>query len=157
MSDEARINGLQISWASLRLKIRGELYSGITSIDYADSRERAYTYGMGRHHAPRGRTAGKYTVEPMVMTVYPSTAKAIIEDLAGQAEAGRGYGSVSVPIVLQYIEQDDAVITVEFEDCALTKVENSHEEGPEGLNGKLTWMPMRILRDGLALFDSEAG
>lgn len=153
MADETRINGNQISWPSLSLKIDGTPYSGITAIEFGDGRERAYAYGMGRHHAPRGRTAGKYVPEPFVITCWKSTAKAIRDDLAAKAGSGKGYGSVEVPIVLQYVEPDDAVITVEAQQCVLVKEENSDEEGPEGLNSKLTFMPMRYVRDGKAIFD----
>lgn len=155
MSDEVRINGLQISWSSLKLKIDGTPYSGVTSIEYADGLETAYAYGMGRDHAPRGMTAGKYTPEPLVLTVATSTSKAIREDLAGKAQPGRGYGSVSVPIIIQYIEPDDAVVTVEALDARLVKVEASNEEGPDALNEKLTFMPMRLVRDGLSLHATE--
>lgn len=153
MADEVRINGLQISWASVKLKIDGVAYSGITSVEYADGRETALTYGMGRHHAPRGQTSGKYTPDPFTINCYTSTAKAIRADLAAKAAPGRGIGSVSVPIILQYIEPDDAVVTVEALDARLVKNEASNEEGPDGLTEKLTFQPMRIKRDGVALYD----
>lgn len=155
MSDATRINGNLISWASLKVKLNGEPYSGITSIEYSDGRERAYAYGIGRHHAPRGMTAGKYTPEPCVITCWKSTAKAIREAVAKRAQDGRSYGSVTDNVlVVQYVEPTDAVITVEIQDAPITKIEASDEEGPEGLNEKITLAPMRIIRDGLTLYDS---
>lgn len=157
MADATRVNGNQISWSSLRIKINDIPYSGITGIDYTDGRERAYAYGTGRHHAPRGKTAGKYTPEPCVITCWKSTAQAIRKDLAAQAADGVSYGNVVFPIVVQWIEPDDSVITDEILECHLTKNEQSTEEGPEGPNEKLTFMPMRIVRNGLALFDATEG
>lgn len=156
MSDATRINGTQISWASLSFKLNGQRYYGITAIEGAtDSRERAYAYGSGRHHAPRGITAGKYTPEPLVITCWKSTAKAIRTDVAARSSDGVSYGSVTDnQIVVQYIEPSDALVTIEVQDCTITKIEASDEEGAEGLSEKITFMPMRIIRDGLTLFDS---
>lgn len=155
--DSVRINGLQIGWASVKLKINGNPYRGVTAIEYADGVEAAYAYGTGRHYAPRGTTAGKYTPEPFVITAYKSTAGAIRKDLNEQAN-GRGVSSVIVPIVLQYVEKDDAVITVEALGSRLVKNEGSDEESPEALTEKLTFMPTRYKRNGIALYDTtEAG
>lgn len=157
MADSVRINGLQISWASVKLKIDGEPYSGVTAVEYADGIELSYAYGMARHHAPRGRTAGRYTPEPMVITAFMATSKAIQQALASRA-GGRGVSTVEVPIVLQYIEKDDAVITIEALSSRLVKIEGGAEESPDATTEKLTFMPMRYLRDGVALHDTtEAG
>lgn len=157
MGDTVRVNGVQISWSSVKLKIAGTPYSGITAVEYADGVEKAFAYGMGRHHAPRGVTRGKYTPEPFVLTCWASTAQAIRSDLNAKAGA-RGISNVPVAIVLQYVEKDDAVITIEALDATLTKNEASNEEGPDALSEKLTFLPMRIKRNGVALYDTtEAG
>lgn len=156
MADSARINGLQISWSSLIFKIDGEEYTGITSIGYADALETSLAYGMGRHHAPRGRSAGKYTPDPLTVTCWKSTAQAIREQLAALSPSGTSYGRAVVPIVLQYVEPDDSVVTVEFEECRLTKCTSSNEEGPDNLSEDLEFSVLRIRRNGLALFDESA-
>lgn len=153
MSDNARINGVQISWSSVKLKIEGVPYFGITGIEYGDAVEQAYAYGIGRHHAPRGKTAGKYTPDPLVLTVWKSTGAAIREDIHTRA-AGRGLARVPSTIIIQYIEGSDDVITIEASQCTLVKVEESAEEGTDALSEKLTFMPMRILRDGVAMYDT---
>ncbi|AKF06078.1 hypothetical protein [Sandaracinus amylolyticus] len=157
MGDTVRINGVQISWSSVKLKIAGQPYSGIKSIEYADGVETSLSYGMGKHHAPRGSTRGKYVPEPFVLDCFTSTAKAIREDL-NKLAGRRGIANVPVAIILQYVEPDDAVITVEALDAKLTKNESSHEEGPDALSEKLSFQPMRIKRNGIALYDTtEAG
>ena len=57
MSDVIRVNGNQVSWGSIVLKFNGQRFYGFTSISFSDKRERVHAYGMGRHHAPRGRSA----------------------------------------------------------------------------------------------------
>lgn len=155
--DTVRVNGNQIAWSSVKLKIAGASYYGFTSIEYADGVEKTYAYGMGRHHAPRGITRGKYTPEPLVITMFTSSAGALRKDLADKA-GSRGIANQPVAIMLQYVEPDDAVVSVEFLDARLVKNESSNEESAEALSEKLTFMPMRIKRNGIALYDtSEAG
>lgn len=155
MADSVRINGNQISWSSCKLTIDGEIYTGITSIGYADALEVSKSYGMGRSHAPRGRSAGKYTPDPLTMRAWKSTAQAIREQLAALSPSGTSYGRPEVTIVLQYVEPDDAVITVEFDGARLVKCTSSNEEGPDGLAEDLEWDVMAIRRNGLTLFDES--
>lgn len=157
--DAVRVNGRQIDWGSVRLRINGTPYYGFTAIEFSDGLEVSHAYGAGRHRGPRGRTAGKYMPEPLVLTCWRSTTKQIREDLAAEASDGRSYGSVIIPISVQYIEPDDAEVSVDAEECKLIKIETSDEEGPDGLSDKLTFHVMRYRFDGLTQFDSseEAG
>jgi len=154
--DDVRINNTVHSWDSVRLRIDGDPFYGPTSIEYGDGVEKAYAWGMGRHHAPRAITRGKYTPKPFVVTMPTKSSAILRQNLAAKAGT-KGISNVAVPIVLQYIE-DDATITVEAHDCRLTDIEASAEEGPDPTQEKVTFMPMRLLRNGIALYDtSEAG
>jgi hypothetical protein len=156
MADQVRVNGNQISWSSAKLTIDGETFYGVTSIGYADSLEVAKAYGMGRHHAPRGRSAGKYSTEPLTMTMWKSSAQELRAFLAARSPTG-SYGRAVVPIVLQYIEEDDSTITVEFEECRYVKATASNEEGAEALKEDVEFDVMLIRRNGLTLFDESQG
>ena len=157
MSDQVRINGNQHSWGSIVVKIDGDRYYGFTAIKYADSRERVKAYGMGRHHAPRGRSRGKYQVEPVGLTGWKSSIQALREALASKSANGESYGDVVFQIVVQYIEEDDTSITVELEDCVFVKNTSNDEEGPDPLSEEIEIDCMRIRRNGKTLFDSNQG
>ncbi len=154
MADEIRINGIAHSWGSVKLKIAGERYSGVSSISYSDKLETAFGYGMGKAHKPRAQSRGKYSAEQIVMKVQTSTAQAIRDALADRGD-GTSYGTVVVPIVLQYLEPDDTAITVEFEDCRLVEDGSSDEEGADVLSVELKWSTFGIVRNGLTLYQSE--
>ena len=154
MADEIRINGIAHSWGSTKLKIAGERYSGIMSISYSDKLETAFGYGMGKSHKPRSQSRGKYSAEQVVMKVQTSTAQAIREMLAARGD-GISYGTVTVPIVLQYLEPDDTPITVEFEDCRLVEDGSSDEEGADVLSVEIKWTTFGILRNGLSLYQER--
>jgi hypothetical protein len=87
MADPIRVNGNLHSWGSITVKIGGERYYGFTGVAYGDKRERTHGHGMGRHHAPRGMSAGKYTPEPLKLTGYKASIQELREALGGPADA----------------------------------------------------------------------
>lgn len=155
MSDTVRINGTQIGWASMSLKINGQSYTGITVIEFGDKLEAGFAYGMARHGGPRGRPPGKYTPDPFSITCWTSTGAAIRKDVAARASDGVSYGQVICSIILQYVEQTDGVVQVEAQDARIAEISASNEEGPDATNEKVVFSPMRIIRNGLTLYNSS--
>lgn len=154
MSDEVRVNGNQLSWGSITVKIDQEKYHGFTAISFGDKRERTYAYGINRSQAPRGRSRGKYTPEPVSLTGWKGSVQQLLQALADAAQ-GSSYGDYQFDIVVEYFEEDDTPITVELEDCVVTGVTASEEEGPDPLKTELEISTMRVRRNGLVLFDDS--
>ncbi len=157
MSDAIRVNGNQLSWGSIVLKIGGARFYGFTGISFADKRERVKAYGMGRHQAPRGRSRGKYTVEPVKLTGWKGSMQEVREALAALSVDGISYGDVEFEITVQYVEADEIPMTVEIEHCVWGANTTSDEEGPDPLKEEVELDCMLIRRNGLTLFDSSAG
>lgn len=157
MADQVRINGNLYSWSSVKFLIDGDPYTGITSITYADKRERAYGYGMGRHHAPHGRSAGKYTPDPVKVTMWRGAAQAARTALAALALDQISYGNVRFVASVQYIEIGEVPINVTIEGCVWTANSATDEESPDPLKEEVELNPMLIRRNGLVLFDSTEG
>lgn len=156
MSDAIRVNGNLLSWGSIRAKIDGSLYHGFTSVTYADKRERTMAYGMGRHHAPRGRSAGKYSTENTKLGGPTATIQALRAALARKG-GGTGYGNVLFDIVIQYVEpgSSDEPLTVQLEGCVLVGNSTSNEESPDPLKEEVEISVMRIRRNDLILWDED--
>lgn len=158
MADQIRVNGNAHSWGSIEVKVDGDRFFGFTSIGYADARERVKAYGMGRAQAPRARSRGKYTTEPVTLSGQKSSMQELRQALADAPGAdGESYGDTIFQIVVEYVEDDDTPITVELEDCVLVKNTTSEEEGPDPLNEDVEIDCMRIRRNGLVLFDNSEG
>lgn len=157
MADAIRVNGNQLSWGSIRLKVGGDVYTGFTAISYADKRERVTAYGMGRHHAPRGRSRGKYSTEPVKLTGWKSSVQAIRAALAAQASDGKSYGDVEFTIAVQYIEADETPMNVSIERCVFTGNSSSDEENPDPLKEEIEISCLYIRRNELVLFDASQG
>lgn len=155
--DKLLVNGNQYSWASAVIKISGENIYGITSISYNDKRERVKAYGTGKHHAPRGRSRGKYSTDASKMTCWTSTAQDLRNMLASQSPDGVSYGDTVFQVVVQYAEDDETAVTVELVDCVLASQDTSNEESPDPLKEEITFDVMRIRRNGLTLYDSSEG
>jgi hypothetical protein len=157
MSDNIRVNGNQLSWGSIELKIDLERFTGFTSISFADKRERVKAYGMTRHHAPRGRSRGKYTIEPVKLVGWKSSVQALRQGLAARSKDGISYGDVEFQIMVSYVEADELPLTVEIDRCVWGGNSSSDEESADPLKEEIEIDAMLIRRNGLVLFDSSEG
>lgn len=157
MSDAIRVNGNQLSWGSIVLKVDGDRYYGFTEISFGDKLERQYAWGMGKHQAPRGRSRGKYTPEPVKVKGPKSSVDAFLKALADRSPSGDSFGNVECEIVAQFAEANEPVLTVEANRCTVTSVVSSHSEGAEVLVDEIELMPMTIRRNGRVLFDDVDG
>ncbi len=156
MTDSLRINGNVVSWGSIILKIGNDRFTGFKAISYGDSRTREKVYGMGKSQAPRGRTRGKYEVEPVTLTAFKATAEALRKKLADLGD-GKSFGDTVFEIVVQYIEDNEEPRTDVLEDVVYVKTAASSEEGPDALVEELELDAMRIRWNGRTLFDESDG
>jgi hypothetical protein len=157
MADQVRVNGNVVSWGSIVLKIGSDRFHGFTSISYGDKRERVHQYGMGKHQAPRGKSRGKYTVQPVKIGGPKSSVQAAREQLAALSSDGVSYGDVEFEIDLQYIEANELPMQVNIEGCTWEENTSSEEESSEALKEEFSCLPMKIRRNGLVLFDNSEG
>lgn len=157
MADEIRVNGNILSWGSIKIKLDGVPYYGFTSVSYSDKRERVKAYGMGKHHAPRGRSRGKYTVEPAKLGGPKDSIQRLREALAAKSANGSSYGDVEFEVVIQYFERDQIPITVQLERCVIVTNSSSEEESADPLKEEIELDVMKIYRNGLTLFDGSEG
>lgn len=156
MSDLKRVNGNIVSWGSAVAKVDGERYYGFVEVSYADKRERQYVHGMGKAHAPRGRTRGKYTPEPSKIKGPVASIEALCSALAAKSSTGTSYGDVEFPFVFQWVESE-GTFTVELERCVITGRSGAFAEGPDGMFEEIEVMPMLVRRNGNVLFDESDG
>jgi hypothetical protein len=157
MSDQIRVNGNQLSWGSIILKLDQDVFTGFTGISFADKRERVKAYGQGRHHAPRGRSRGKYTIEPVKLTGWKDSVQIFRTQLAARSPDGKSYGDVEFQIIVQYVEAGEIPLTVAIERCVWTGNSSSDEESPDPLKEEIEIDAMLIRRNGLVLFDASQG
>jgi len=153
MANELRVNGNMLSWSSTILRVNGIQQHWPTSISYNDKLEHSKTYGQGRHHGPRGRSAGKYSADNAKLKGPKADVQGFIDYLASLSSDGVSYGTVEFDIVLQFIESTQAV-TIEIEGCKYAGTSSSDEEGPDALQDEIELDVMRIRRNGKTLFDS---
>jgi hypothetical protein len=161
MSDQIRVNGNAYSWGSIAVKIGGEPFYGFTAVSYGDKRERSKGYGMGRHQAPRLRSRGRYTTDPVKLAGPKGTVQELRAMLASSSADGVSYGDVEFLVVIQYVEATvsggETPITVELERCVISADVSSDEEGPDFLKDEIELDCMLVRRNGLTLFDSSIG
>jgi hypothetical protein len=157
MADQIRVNGNLQSWGSIILKLADERFHGFDKISYGDELLTEDAYGMGKHHAPRGRTAGKYVCERSVLGGPKDTIEALRTAIAALSASGTSYGVPEFEVVVQFVEAGQTPMTVELVRCRIVKDSSSHEEGETAMKDELEIKPMYIRRNGRTLFDSSEG
>lgn len=157
MSDPISVNNNQLSWGSISCKVANEPFYGFTAISFADSRERVKAYGLGRHHAPRGRSRGKYATENVKITGWKASVQKLREELAAKSKDQKSYGDVEFEVVVQYFEEDDLPVTVELSRCVWAKNTSGDDENADPEKEEFELDCMYIRRNGLVLFDESEG
>lgn len=157
MSDQVRINGAAHSWNSTIFKLAGDRYTGITSITFGDKIEASLGYGMGRHHAPSRRAAGKYVPDVLKIKGFKSTIEQMRTQLALLSPDGRSYGVPEVDCALQFVEPGDLTMSIQARACRVVEDSASAEENPDPLMDEITLQPRYYVRNGKTLFDSTQG
>jgi hypothetical protein len=142
------------SWSSTILKIGGQTFHGIKAIDYGDKRERVKAYGMGRNYGPMGRTGGKYTPDPVKLTVFKSSVtqlKALFMDPTLSL-------NLEQEIILQYVEfGTELPMTIEFTRCVIASQHTGLEESPDPTVEEIELDTMGITENGVSLYDRTGG
>ena len=154
--DTISVNGNLISWSSCDLRINNDSFRGFTSFTYSEKRERSLGYGAGRAHGPRGRSAGKYTPDPVKLKGFKDSVNALREYLAALAPDGISYGDVEVPIVLQFVEPGKDPVTLKFERCVWTSTSGGAEEGADPLQDEIEFSVMSVSTNGKTLYNSQS-
>lgn len=154
MADQIRINGNLFSWGSIIVKVDGDRYYGFTAISYADARERVKGVGMGRAHAPRGKSSGKYSTEAVTLSGHLDSANALLSAIAEKSANGINIGSVVFEIQVQAVEGDLPPVDDEILGCTISKLSTSLEESPDPLKRDIEIDCTHIKHNGFTLYDS---
>lgn len=157
MADLVRVNGNDLSWGSIIVKVGDVPFYGFTEVSYGDKRTREYGYGLGRHHAPRSKSAGKYEPDMLVIKGHKRSVSALLDALQALAEQ-QGFSSFAdaqFQTVVQYIE-NDAEHTDIIDGCTVESVKDAHTEGPGLLMQDIEARPMTVERDGKVMFSRSA-
>lgn len=155
MADQVRINGNALSWGSIRAKVADEVFSGFTKIEYGDKLTVGKVWGMGKDHAPRARSRGKYETDTVKLEGPKSTVRALLARLAQLSSDGASVGQVVFQITAEYVEASDDPQLDELEDCRVIALATSHEENPDPLKETIEIDCMRVRRNGLTLFSTS--
>lgn len=162
MSDLLRVNGNIIGWGSVKFKVNNRSYAGFTEIGWGEKLESALQWGMGRHQAPQGSTAGKYTPDMVKVKGRYASVNALKKQIAALSPSGRSYGAIRFSGVVFYTEPgtiDTPGESHRVEFAGLKWAENTitNSEGSEAIMPEFSLQVLAIREDGLVLFDDSEG
>lgn len=137
------INGTRFDFSSVQLSVPGigRVFEGVKSITYSDELNPGKL--RGTRSQVIGRTRGQYEASGS-LEMYASEAQSFIDAL------GPGYMERVFLVNIGYSEPSMADLTYadQLVGCRIKKVENSGNEGEEGLAIKFDLDVMHIVRNG---------
>jgi hypothetical protein len=151
------------SWTSTEFRFDGLLTTpsgnpwNVVSVDYAQKRERKIVYSNRKTGRPRGKTPGKYSLEPMAVKMFEAQALELQQYLT---QKGLGsYGDADFSFLLQVSEPVPGAIpiTMVFEDCTWDGDKVTYEEGIEENLLEVTIGGLQMTRNGMRLWSVIRG
>lgn len=140
------INGVRHSFASIELKLAGQLFVGFKSINY--SRKRTRAMARGNSPDPIGKTKGdnEYTGDCEMYLAEWNLFQSILQKQTGIAT---GYGDVFFQVLVTYSENGFDTIQDVLNGCTADSTEASQSQGPDALVRKVELNPLKILFNGI--------
>lgn len=136
------VNGARHSWASVEIRLAGQIVLGITEINYTPTLEPAVVYGAGSQ--PIGMTVGKAEYEGE-FTILLEEYNTLVSTL------GDGFMTQFFDIVVSYDTGSTglSVIVDTLQACRITKVESSNSStSTDASVRKCSLKMLGILSDG---------
>lgn len=155
-----RVNGNAYSWGSIALTIDDLRYFQFSEVSFADKRERSKFFGMSKSQGATARSRGKYTTEPVKLKGLKEECDSLRSALSAANPNGTAsYGDTEFNIYVEYSETlpdgTVKVTDVEIMSCYYVGTTNSETEGPDVLVEEIEIDCMRIMRNGLPLYDDS--
>jgi hypothetical protein len=137
------INGVRHSWASIEIRVAGNIVLGITEINYNDGLEPGVVRGAGAR--PIALTTGEASFDGD-FTILLEEFNTLVSLL------GPRWKTVAFDIVVSYSEEDSGLTTIvdTIQGARITKTEAGNSSGStDGTTRKCTIKPMGLLWNGV--------
>jgi hypothetical protein len=132
------INGVQHSWADIKVNINGTLLIDITNISYTSKQEKSNLYGQGNQ--PTGRSRGKKEYEAS-MTIRLGEVQALRDTVPSRELVD----IEPFDIVVVYVPRGGIVITETIKNVEFLESSIDVSEGDEDVQVTLPLLPSHIV------------
>jgi hypothetical protein len=134
------VNGVRHSFASIELKLAGQIFVAFKSINY--SRTRARGEVRGAHPDPIAKTRGEnsYSAD---CELYLAEFMQFLRAVAGNDDIS-GYGDIAFDVTVTYSEDGFDVIVDEIIGCHVDTTEASNGQGTDPTVRKVDLGPLKI-------------
>lgn len=124
----------------------------VVSVDYAQKRERKIAYSNRKSGRPRGKTVGKYSLDPITVKMFEAQALELQQYLSQKGSGS--YGDADFTFMVQVYEPVPGAvpITLLFSDCTWDGDKATWEEGIDENLLEITIGGLTMTRNGLRLW-----
>lgn len=134
------VNGVRHSFASIELKVAGQIFIGFKEVNYSRTRTRAEV--RGNHSDPLGKTIGEnaYSADITFLLAEFNQLCALL---------GAGYGDVFFTCTVTYSANGFDTIQDVITGGTIDTTEASNAQGPDPTVRKVDLKPLKILFNGV--------
>ena len=136
------VDGARVAFVSMEAKLKGQIFVGITKLDYSRKRNREILKGTNAD--PIGKTRGDNDYA-CTGELYLAEFNQFIHQVLG----GDGYGDVFFPIDVTYSENGFDTIHDQIIGCTVDETKRANAKGPAGTTTEVDFAPLKIKFDGL--------
>lgn len=148
------INRETYDFSDARFSIFGLKRVGVTSIDYSDKLERGEARGASQ--VALGVSKGKYTTDPVKVTLHRSSGEELRQHIAQLSRTGRSLGGVTGTIFFQFVHETLGTQTIVCKGCKVNVAgTGSAKEGSDPLTEDWEFYTRAISRNGITLYESD--
>lgn len=133
------VNGAAYSFASIELKINGQLFTAFEDVNYGRKRTREKI--RGNHPDPLAKTIGENEY-------HGDCTLEVAEWFMFLEQLGAGYGDIFFDFYVTYNSPILGVVQDTVIGCTIDEVSTSLKRGPGGLYKKVDLAPLKVLEDG---------
>jgi hypothetical protein len=132
------------SWASVEIRLRGRIYTQVTSLNWKQELKPTKVKGTGV--IAKGGTRGEHDASGDLEMLLPGW-QALRNDLSAQ-NSHRSYGLVEFQVFASWRESDgDPIQSVTLHRCRVQSVDSSNAEGGDPSKVKVELFVIRISED----------
>jgi hypothetical protein len=134
------VNGCRHSFASIELKLAGQIFLGFKSINYSRTRSRGEV--RGAHPDPIAKTRGEnaYTAD---CELFLAEFMAFLAVVCGSDDIS-GYGDIAFDVTVTYSEDGFTTIVDEIIGCHVDTTEASNGQGTDPTVRKVDLGPLKV-------------
>ena len=156
MNDGSKVKyGSAYGRGNVRMIFVDEIVEFVAEFSWSHKREKSFGYALNKAQGPVKQSFGKYVPGGVKFKGYKGGVQKMREKIAALSESGTCYGEVLFPIMLQFINSNEAPIDQVFNGCSWDEESSTVSDSADPLQDELAFTFWNTSINGVTLNDTS--